>query len=398
MKKLFKKIIASVLAATMTMSAVAFTAFAAEDAPETLTLKVGTETAGASNVVAFVNGNKDNKSVTLTPSASAKGKFTAVLTTSDTTPTVGDDGKVTSDAATKDYAAVSVKDGNVVITAGKKTGGSIYVHLFDIKDKKVVAKTASGVKVNIKGAASSIGFYSDDAKTKPVKSIVVGSGTNNGKVYFNGLIKGTGNTVTDNTYTVEADSKNKITLTPTYDKDKGEIAIKAGDLTKDDKGNVKTASGKIIVTNVQSGKKASITVIVENNITATTNEIVSGYATKIEEKGDMSKIDFTTTRAASALNTTSKLSVVILNGEKAFNSKNKLTTAKSKLASVKLQTTTTTGKYRVRITRTSVKEADVTAAAAEQKIYLLVTDASKHTEYIEIGSVTKAGEVKKAGA
>ncbi len=379
---------------------------------ETAAAKLYTDEAASKEVTsagvfAYVNGTKtkgdkavDYKSVNLYAKEAATGKYVAVVTEKNEQPKIDDKGKVVSDASVKNIAKVAVKDKTVTLTAGKQTG-TVYVWLFDMDAKKARANSVASAKVEMKGAASSVVIdnKSIDADTKTLKTATVGCGET-ATFAFASFIKDadktTKNTLaSDLTYTVEADAKNKITLEVTYDAKKpGEFKVKAPALTADAKGKVKTASGKVTVTNVESGKKVSITIVVGNNITAAGNEIKTGYATLIDEKGDVSKIDVIPTLDDAKIATTNKVSVVVLDGEAKFDAKAKLTTKKSKTFGAKLQSMTfgegESAKigYRVRLTYNAPKKD-----AADAVVYLVVTDAAKKTTYWNIASATKAGAV-----
>lgn len=382
---------------------------ATETGPVAATLYTDAECKAAvtdAGVFAYVNGTKtkgnnavDYKSVKLYAKDAAKGKYIAVLTAENKQPAITA-GKVVSDAAVKNIAKVAVKEKTVTLTAGKQTG-TVYVWLFDMDTTKKTANSVASAKVTMKGAASSV-VISDTAISagdKGIKTAAIGSGqtaTFNFASFIKDADKTTKNTLaTDLTYTVEADAKNKITLTVTYDAETpGEFQVKAPEITPDTKGKVKTASGKVTVTNVQSGKKVSLTIVVGNDITATANEIKTGYATLIDEKGDVSKIDVNPTMSNDKIATTNKVSVVVLNGEAKFNDKAKLTTAKSKTFGAKLQSMDFGSKetpapgYRVRLTYSAPKKD-----AANAVVYLVVTDAAKKTTYYEIARATKEGAV-----
>lgn len=378
---------------------------------ETAAAKLYTDEAASKEVTdagvfAYVNGTKtkttpavDYKSVKLYAKEAATGKYVAVVTEKNEQPAITA-GKVVSDASVKNIAKVAVKDKTVTLTAGKQTG-TVYVWLFDMDTTKKRANSVASAKVEMKGAASSVVIdnKSIDADTKTLKTATVGCGET-ATFAFASFIKDadktTKNTLaSDLTYTVEADAKNKITLEVTYDAKKpGEFKVKAPALTADAKGKVKTASGKVTVTNVESGKKVSITIVVGNNITAAGNEIKTGYATLIDEKGDVSKIDVIPTLNDAKIATTNKVSVVVLDGEAKFDAKAKLTTKKSKTFGAKLQSMTfgegESAKigYRVRLTFNAPKKD-----AANAVVYLVVTDAAKKTTYWNIASATKAGAV-----
>lgn len=379
---------------------------------ETVAAKLYTDAAATKEVTeagvfAYVNGTKtkgddavDYKSTVLYAKEEATGKYVAVLTEKNEQPKIDDKGKVISDASVKNIAKVAVKDKAVTITAGKQTG-TVYVWLFDMDTTKKRANSVASAKVEMKGASSSIVIGTDNTvrgTDKTLKTGVIGSGKT-AKFYFADAIKDAAKEVpntlaTDLTYTVEADAKNKIKLEVKYTKEGKWFEVTAPEITPDNKGKVKTASGKVTVTNVQSGKKVTLTIVVGNDITATANTIKTGYATLIDEKGDVSKIDVDPTMSSDKIATTNKVSVVVLDGEAKFDDKAKLTTTKSKTFSAKLQakdlgtTETPAPGYRVRLTYNAPKKD-----AADAVVYVVVTDAGKKTTYYEVARATKAGAV-----
>lgn len=374
--------------------------------PATITLA----TEGGAAAIAYVGGDATHKALSLTPSATAKNKFVAVVTGTAATPTVSN-GKPATDSSVKDIAKVSVKNGKVIVAAGKKSG-TVYVHLFDIMgDKSVAQQTATGMEVKIKGAPTAFAFYGEDPnpsedeeveaqseeadKPAKIKSAVVASKAADAEavgttIYFEPIVKGTGNVLADDaTYTVEPDTKTTQAGYITVEYTSGtSFVVKAAKSIKPADGKTKTVSGKIVVTNEQSGKKGTIAVIVENGIVSIANEIQSGYATVIDEKGDVSKVDVDTTLDDASTVTTSKVSVVVLNGEADFNERGKQTTAKSKLFAAKLQSKGTD--YRIRITNSGAKDAVITSAGDTQYVYLVVTNAAKQTEYKLVATIAKA--------
>lgn len=353
-----------------------------------------TSAVASTGIDVYVNGTKtkgdtpvDYKSSVLYAKKKADGKYTAVITTTDKQPTVTS-GKVIVDKTAKDYAKASVKDNKVTVTAGKRTG-TVYLWLLDIDNKRVV--WSASAKINVKGASSAVGIYdtaSPAAGTKSLKTGVVGSGTTSDKFYFGSTIKdaakGVANTLaSDLTYTVVADSKNKVALTVNYTSGNNYFTVTAPKITPE-KGKVKTVSGKVTVTNVQSGKKASVTITVGNDILDTTASIKTGYATLIDEKGDVSKVDIAPNLNDAYIPSTNKVSVMVLSGDAVFDGK-KLKTAKSKSFSAKLQSMGSG--YRIRITNSGAKQP---AAAV---IYLVATNAAKTTTYYKVASITAGGAV-----
>ncbi len=353
-----------------------------------------TSAVASTGVDVYVNGTKtkgdtpvDYKSAVLYAEHEADGKYTAVITTTNKLPTVTS-GKVIVDKEAKDYAKASVKGNKVTVTAAKRTG-TVYLWLLDIDNKRVV--WSASAKINVKGASSAVGIYdtaSPAAGTKSLKSGTVGSGTTSGKFYFGSTIKdaakGVANTLaSDLTYTVVADAKNKVALTVNYTAGNNYFTVTAPKLTPE-KNKVKTISGKVTVTNVQSGKKATITITVGNDILDTEASVKTGYATLIDEKGDVSKVDIEPTLNDEFIPSTNKVSVMVLSGDAVFDGK-KLKTAKSKSFAAKLQTKG--AGYRVRITNSGAKQP------ASAVVYLVATDAAKKTTYYKVASITAGGTV-----
>ncbi len=358
------------------------------------TNEAATSAVAATGVDVYVNGAKlkgstpvDYKSTALYAKTEADGKYVAVITTTNRMPTVTN-GKVVADKAAKDYAKASVKGKKITVTAGKRTG-TAYLWLLDIDNKRVV--WSASAKINVKGAASAVAIYdtaSPATGAKPLKAGVVGSQSTSEKFYFSSTIKdaskGVPNTLAaDLEYTVVADSKNKVALVVNYSPGNSFFTVTAPKLNPVNN-KIKTVSGKVIVTNVQSGKKATITITVGNDILATEASIKTGYATLIDEKGDVSKVDIAPTLNDSFIPSTNKVSVAVLSGDAVFE-KTKLKTAKSKSFSAKLQSNG--AGYRIRITNSGAKQP------APAVVYLVATNAAKKTTYYKVAAITAGGEV-----
>lgn len=357
-------------------------------------------------VSVYVNGTKtkvepivDYKTATLYFKENSAVKKIIATTTTGSEPKLTEKGALPSDDAgikeAKDMATAKadLKKKTVTISAGKKTSDAktVTAWVFGLNEYNEVVTKASA-KVVVKGAATSISFYATEPseKTPVAKTIVIGSNSADNKVYFVPAIKAPSkdakNTITDNTYTITADPKVKD-VTVAYDSKNAYFTVTAKSLVPDAKKKVKTLSAKIKVTCVQSGKSATITVIVENDVNSIANTVKTGYATLIDEKGDVAKVDAAPTRDDNTIATTSKVSVVVLDGEAAFDAKGKLTTAKSKSFGAKLQNTQTG--YRVRITNSGAKEPK------DAVVYLVVTNAAKETKYLKVATLTKAGALTK---
>lgn len=368
----------------------------------------GDAVSAETGVSVYVNGTKtkvepivDYKTTTLYFKENTAVKKMIATTTTGSEPKLTAKGALPSDDAgikeAKDMATakVDMKKKTVAISAGKKTSDAktVTAWVFGLNEYNEVVTKASA-KVVVKGAATSINFYATapQDKTPVAKTITIGSKSADNRIYFTSAIKAPSkdatNTITDNTFKVEADPKVKD-VTVAYDAKNAYFTVSAKSLVPDSKKKVKTLSAKIKVTCVQSGKSATITVIVENDVNSITNTIGTGYATLIDEKGDVAKVDAAPTRDDNTIATTSKVSVVVLDGEAAFDTKGKLTTAKSKSFGAKLQTKAD-GSYRVRITNSGAKEPK------DAVVYLTVTNAAKKTEYLKVATLTKAGAVTKA--
>lgn len=354
----------------------------------------------------YVNGTKtkvepivDYKTTTLYFKENSAVKKMIATTTTGSEPKLTEKGALPSDDAgikeAKDMATakVDMKKKTVAISAGKKTSDAktVTAWVFGLNEYNEVVTKASA-KVVVKGAATSISFYATEPaeKTPVAKTITIGSNSADNRIYFTPAIKAPSkdatNTITDNTFKVEADPKVKD-VTVEYDSKNAYFTVTAKSLVPDSKKKVKTLSAKLKVTCVQSGKSATITVIVENNVNSIANTIKTGYATLIDEKGDVAKVDVAPTRDDNTIATTSKVSVMVLDGEAAFDTKGKLKTAKSKSFGAKLQNTETG--YRVRITNSGAKEPK------DAVVYLVVTNAAKKTEYLKVATLTKAGALSK---
>ena len=357
-------------------------------------------------VSVYVNGTKtkvepivDYKTATLYFKENSAVKKIIATTTTGSEPKLTEKGALPSDdagikeAKNMATAKADLKKKTVTISAGKKTSDAktVTAWVFGLNEYNEVVTKASA-KVVVKGAATSINFYAEapQDKTPVAKTIVIGSNSADNKVYFVPAIKAPSkdakNTITDNTFKVEADPKVKD-VTVAYNAENAYFTVTAKSLVPNAKKKVKTLSAKIKVTCVQSGKSATITVIVENDVNSIANTVKTGYATLIDEKGDVAKVDAAPTRDDNTIATTSKVSVVVLDGEAAFDAKGKLTTAKSKSFGAKLQNTQTG--YRVRITNSGAKEPK------DAVVYLVVTNAAKETKYLKVATLTKAGALTK---
>ena len=355
-------------------------------------------------VSVYVNG-KDIKGTETVPAAYYKTnvlyfKENAAVTKIIATTTTGSEPKLTNKGAlpsddagikeAKNMASVKadLRNKKVTISAGKKTSDTktVTAWVFGLnKYNEVVTKAST--KVVVKGAATSISFYSDSAKKNLIKTGSVDSKAS-ATFYFAGAIKApskdaTNTLASDLTYKVEKDSKIGAALTVTALENGTGFTVTAGELTEE-RGKVKTKTATITVTCVQSGAKASLKVVIGNDVTKVKkSEIKDGYATLIDEKGDVSKVDINLDLGDDKISTTDKISVLVLTGDAAFNAKLKQTTAKSKAYSAKLQKTDATN-YRIRVTTGSPKATDPKTAT----IYIVTTNVAKVTKYYKVATVT----------
>ncbi len=365
-----------------------------------------------SNVVVYVNGGKtkgenviDYKNATLyfKPNEAVK-KYVATATTSANAPELTAKGDLPKDdtgikeAADMVKVKADLKKNTVTITSGKKTSDdkSVTAWVFGLsQDGKIV--TSASVKVTVKGAASSINVYNEPIRddSTPVKSIVIAPNSKNNMIYFKGIIKDASkdkpNTLTDNDYVVEADSKATEVTLGTVNKYSGYFTVSAGSVTPDAKGKVKPISAKFKITNVQSGKSVTIPIIVDNCVNSVSSSIQDWYAKRIDEKGDVSKIDVVANRQDNNVPSTNKITGIVLNGAAAFNEKGKLITPKSKLCSVKIQDAA--NGYRARVIWSGAKEEVAKQAEEMQIIYLVATNSAKETKYFQIGKISREGMI-----
>ena len=266
----FKRLLAGILTAVMTVSTVTVTAFAAE-APEE----------NSDNVI-WVNGKdikadkKDPESFpTLYKSeATAEivqkysgGKWMVVVLKDGTAGDAdafaklfNDKGKIDSAKVKegKEYASAKIKDGVITVTAGKKAG-DVDVWLYEYKNKKVVNTTeVKPVKYDytVKIAPKAIKVQnSEKADLKDLK-LTVGDAAAAYTVV--GTAKN-GTVSSDATYTVELKDPSKASVLKLTDvKEAGTFKLEAGTTT-----STKGEKVAIVITNVQSGKKITFNVTVK---------------------------------------------------------------------------------------------------------------------------------------
>ena len=124
MNKLFKSIISGIMTVVMAMGAVPLSSFAqisAEAAIDTITLTPdGTVTKNRDGeILTYIGGDNEHKSVIFTPDKAAQGKFVPVLTYDYPPPVVDENGRFITDEYIKEAATASVKNGKIVVTAKK---------------------------------------------------------------------------------------------------------------------------------------------------------------------------------------------------------------------------------------------------------------------------------------
>lgn len=364
-----------------------------------------------SGVIVYVNGGKtkgdnviDYKNATLYFKENALiKKYIATATTSYTVPELTEKGAFPDDSGikeAKDMVKVSVdmKKSKVTISSGKKTSDdkSVTAWIYGLSQGGQVV-TRAGVKVTVKGAASSINVYDAPIteNSMPVKSVVIAPNTTDNVIYFKGIIKEASkdkpNTMTDNNYTIEADPKATAVTLGVVNQYSGYFTVSAGSIAPDAKGKVKPITAKFKITNVQSGKSVTIPIIIDNDVKSVSSSINDLYAKKIDEKGDVAKIDVAATRHDSNVPSTNKISGIVLNGPVKFDEKGKMTTQKSKLCSVKIQDAAEG--YRARVIWSGAKEEVANSAEEMQIIYLVTTNSAKKTTYFEVGKIRRDGMI-----
>ncbi|MDR1755156.1 MAG: hypothetical protein LBR74_09720 [Eubacterium sp.] len=202
------------------------------------------------------------------------------LTTSSAKKVADSSYKLASDAATKDFAKISKGK----ITAGKKAG-TVYAQAV----AGVVKGTSSGVnagvvEVNVKQAATAIQVKaSNSAASDTIKMIAAPLGESITVNVF-GMVKSGKDYIAaheDNTFSVAVDAKSKgyfeINAGNGWDSSgASDIAVNSsGYFNFNVKGmklkEGKIFKGKVIITNEQSGKKATLSVSVDNSVLSTTS-------------------------------------------------------------------------------------------------------------------------------
>lgn len=283
MKRLFKKIVALGLAATMAMG-MAVTSFAADEnggtigvSGDTITfdgIKAGDDISGP-----WLTGNKNSElgnltetAVKVTATAPEGGKIIvgAVDDVTATAPEVKS-GKITTKS---DIVKVSYKEATGIVIKANKSSGTARVWTVIIDSKKNVTGY-SHFDVVVKAAANKITLgYSDEVAKKV--AVPVGK---TAEIDITGLSKekdanGELKVAADATYTATVDNKYAESVSAEI-KD-GKLVVKALALGKDGEGNyiAKTVSAKVTVTCAESLKKATVTIMVTNPAT----DIDPGFA------------------------------------------------------------------------------------------------------------------------
>ncbi len=343
MKRLFKKIVALGLAATMAMG-MAVTSFAAdetgntvgtssvEETVETPTFKdadgnaIGTEAiagpwlAGNKKATLGISGNEQNLAevkVNVTAQAPTKGKVLVAVSKTTVTEAPYADGKVVKDAEADAIvkASYKAKDNAIILKANKAAGTARVWTIITNSEKKVAA--ASYFDVTVKAAANKIKLTQTIGEsTNDVKKIAVPVGKTV-EIDITGLSKEKGTdgkevATTDATfYAVVADKNTENVSAEVVD---GKLVVKALALAKDKKTGEYTAkavSAKVTVYCGESEKKAAVTITVTNPATDIAPEFAEGSASALLYEKDTATVVINAVTAGKDMPTTDKVKVYV---------------------------------------------------------------------------------------
>jgi len=325
MKRLFKKLVALGLAATMAMG-MAVTSVAADEGNAVLGVSGDTITFDGIDAAEAIDGPwlAGNKKATLGESGDKTYDLTEVKVK--VTATAPDGGKIIVGAAddqgtepkvekgkitTKsDIVKVSLKNGEISIKANKKSGTARVWTVITDKEKNVTGY--SYFDVVVKAAANKITLgYSGDA----VKKISVPVG-NTVEIDITGLSKEKGADgkqveTTDATFYAEVADKNVENVSAEVVD--GKLVVKALALAKDKDGNyaAKAVSAKVTVYCGESEKKAAVTIMVTNPATDIAPEFAEGSTSALLYEKDTATVIINAVTAGKDMPTTDKVKVYV---------------------------------------------------------------------------------------
>ncbi len=329
MKRLFKKIVALGLAATMAMG-MAVTSFAADEGGNTVGVSgdsvsfVGID-AGEEIDGPWLKGNKkatlgtsettDLTQVVVEVKATAPtgGKIiVGVSDTEATEPTVSK-GKVTT---TSDVVKASYKDGKITLKSNKAAGVARVWTVAINADKTVAAY--SHFDVVVKAAANKINLsYTIGQSTEAAKKIAVPVG-DTVKIDIEGLsseknAEGQLKVAEEATYYAKVDAKFADNITAEVVDNQLVVTAKALDKDKNNEAYVgKAVSAKVTVVCGQSEKKANVTIMVTNPAKSIDPAFAEGSNVELLYKKDVAVVNINAeTAAGTGIPTTDKVKVYV---------------------------------------------------------------------------------------
>ena len=342
MKRLFKKIVALGLAATMAMG-MAVTSYAAdgtdntvgtssvEETVETPTFKdadgnaIGTEAiagpwlAGNKKATLGISGNEQNLAevkVNVTATAPTKGKVLVAVSKTTVAEAPYANGKVVKDAEAEAIvkASYKAKDNAIILKSSKAAGTARVWTIITNSEKKVAA--ASYFDVTVKAAANKIKLTQTIGEsTNDVKKISVPVGKTV-EIDITGLSKEKGTdgkeiATTDATFYAEVADKNVENVSAEVVD--GKLVVKALALAKDKDGNyaAKAVSAKVTVYCGESEKKAAVTVMVTNPATDIAPEFAEGSTSALLYEKDTATVIINAVTAGKGMPTTDKVKVYV---------------------------------------------------------------------------------------
>ena len=331
MKRLFKKIVALGLAATMVMG-MAVTSFAADEnntVGTSATVDAPTFKDADGNAIEeaiddiWLSGNKkatlglgEDKTtdltlttVKVTATAPAGGKVLVGVTKADATKAPYDGSKVTKDGS-EGIVKASLKGDTITLKSGGKAAGEALVWvMITNKDKSLAA--SSSFAVNVRAAANKITLgYSDEVAKKiavPVGKTV--------EIDITGLSKEKGAdgkeiATTDATFYAEVAEKNAENVSAEIVD--GKLVVKALALAKKDDAYVaKAVSAKVTVYCGESEKKAAVTIMVTNPATDIKPEFAEKSNEALLYEKDTATVIINAVTAGKDMPTTDKVKVYV---------------------------------------------------------------------------------------
>lgn len=406
MKKLLTKVVSAGMALLLAVP-MAVTAFAAETSgtEAEVTAKFYSDLEMTDEIAAvaggiYVNGGKvapdededkiDYKNVTIYTDMESKaidpdgegskpakqGKITVAVTMSSETPKL-EKGKPVKDAEAANILKASYKKGGAVKLTANKAEGKVYVHVLDISINKEIEQAIS-IPVVVGMASAKVALYDDDGK-------VAKKGVAN--VYdimtldLKALTK-EGEELSNTNFRIILDEKYEDYISCRLNKKK--LYVTAEDLNYDKPG--KPVSTKVTVMDTKSGKKATYSLSIVDNVDKVFTEISSSE--KLTEAKSSVEMDYWIETVAENDITTDKLKLYVCKEgtEPKVGEKNKIVYTKCSDVTAKLS-----------------KEGDILTLSTKVAkpscdIYAVYTDsASKTSQIFQVAFVVDGAVVGIGG-